>query len=200
MTARDEWRLFFAIPVSDEVRSGAAEVQKRLAAALGGMVKWVEPANLHVTLKFIGNVPATSVEQVKQIGWEAAAQAVGAEMVVRGVGAFPSPRRARVIWAGLHGDTRPVAQTAKTLDTALAQAGLAKPEDRPFTPHMTLGRIRRHGRPPDLTSAVSALAEVELGTVQFAGFVLMRSFLHPSGPVYEVIEHFAVAGRPSRGE
>ena len=194
MVPTETWRLFFAVPVSDEVRAGIVEIQRQLAPALRGMVKWVEPENLHVTLKFIGNVPAHVVDKIRQIGEAAAAIACPVELVAEGFGAFPSLRRPRVLWVGLGGDVEPLAVLAGELDRRLAEAGIAQPENRPFTAHITLGRMRRGARPPDLSEMASRLERVRLGLAPCSEFVLMRSHLKPTGPVYEVVQTFAAAG------
>lgn len=196
----ETWRLFFAVLIPDDVREGAVRLQRELAPALRGMVKWVEPENLHVTLKFIGNVPAHVVGKIEEIGREASAAAQGGQLVARGIGAFPNLRRPRVIWVGLDGDVPALADVAGRLDQMLADAHIAQPESRPFAAHLTLGRIRRGARPPDLTSIVGRLGNAELGPVPFGEFVLMRSHLRPSGPVYEVVARFAATGKPQQGE
>ena len=200
MPSSEIWRLFFALLIPDDVRDAAVRLQRQLAPALRGMVKWVEPENLHVTLKFIGNVPAHLLQKIEDIGRKAAAAAEKGSLLARGVGAFPNLRRPRVIWVGLDGDVQALADVAACLNRELSAAHIAEPENRPFTAHLTLGRVRRGARSPDLSGLVAELGDVELGVVPFDEFVLMRSHLRPSGPVYEVVARFSATGKPQQGE
>ncbi|MCD6351547.1 MAG: hypothetical protein J7M26_05465, partial [Armatimonadetes bacterium] len=83
---------------------------------------------------------------------------------------------------------------AGELDRLVVEAGLARAENRPFTVHLTLGRVRRGRRAPDLSAALEEFSGQEFGRWRAADFVLMRSFLRPEGPKYEVIERFALPG------
>lgn len=199
MPPDEKWRLFFAVAMTDEIRRRAAEVQRELALVTGRVVKWVDPGSLHLTLKFVGWVPADRVPDVLAVGREVAAAASPASLTLVGAGAFPNARRPRVLWIGGSGDVDILAAAAGALDRRLAEQGLAEPENRPFTAHLTLGRVRPDARPPDLTEALAVFAGQEFGQVSVAEFLLMRSHLQPSGPVYEVVESFALPGRCPAG-
>ncbi len=192
--ASEKWRLFFAVEIPSQVRARAVQVQRRLSRAAGGMVKWVEPENLHITLKFIGEVEAGKVEQVRRIGRQAALKARPMNIEVAGAGAFPSPSSVRVLWLGVRGDTAELAGLAEALEAGLEEAGICGRESRPFVAHLTLGRARRGAR---LRGIAPALAEFEgesFGEFRVESFVLMRSHLRPEGPVYEVVERFSLGG------
>jgi len=189
----ESWRLFFAVELPADVRERAYEIGRRLARAAGGAVKWVEVENLHVTLKFVGGVPVGRVDEVVAAGRVAAAAGRSVELVLGGAGAFPSARSPRVLWIGVSGEIEPLGRVAAELDRLLSEAGLAEPEGRPFKPHLTLGRVRRGARAPELTSALAELSNSQAGRVTVEDFVLMRSHLSPRGPAYEVVERFRLS-------
>lgn len=195
MASEEKWRLFYAVELPEAVRQQAVEVQRRLAAQMGSMVKWVSAENLHVTLKFVGWVPAKRVGRAIEIGRQVAAASVPCDLVVRGAGAFPSPSRPRVIWLGLAGQVEVLAGIATQLDELTAGEGLAEPESRPFTPHLTLGRVRRGKKPRDIGPALAQFEGCEFGNIPVRGFVLMRSHLRPDGPKYEVVDTFELQAR-----
>lgn len=154
-------------------------------------VAWVGADNLHITLKFLGGVEDTRLPDV--------ADAVGAavdvrafDVEVRGLGAFPTPIRPRVIWAGA-ADGPGFAELAADVDRALVVLGFP-PEERGFTPHVTLGRVREPRRDPALASALTAGATRPFGMLRVARVSLMRSDLSPRGPRYTELQGWALAG------
>lgn len=194
MAAGESWRLFFAVELPAEIRERAFELGRHISHHLPQVVKWVEVENLHITLKFLGGVAAERVGEVIQVGRKAAEVGKSAELVLSGIGAFPSARNARVVWIGVSGDVDVLVPVAEELDRLAAAAGLAAPEDRPFKPHLTIGRVRRGARIPDLNRVIADLGEASVGRVTVEEFVLMRSHLSRHGPTYEVVERFALGG------
>lgn len=181
-------RLFVAIDVPEEVRdlveTAVAPWRERFPRA-----KWVPKQNQHVTLKFLGSTWPRLVEWVKETIGVVAREAEPIETRVTGLGAFPSRRRARVLWAGLDDSQGHVAALATALDEALAKE--FEPEKRDFTPHLTVARFE----PPvalgdDLEEAVT------LRTEPFAidRLVLYRSHLRRPAPVYEDLASFPLGG------
>jgi len=200
--AEETWRLFFAVEMPEEVRAEVAEALGELASAARIVVKWVEAENLHITLKFVGAVPQARVTEVRELGREAARAGSCCTLRIVGAGAFPNARRPRVVWLGTTGDFKPLASVATELDRLAAGRGLAEAENRPFTAHLTLGRVRRGKLAPDLTSLLEGYAGREFGEARVDGFVLMRSHLRHQGPIYEVVESYALPGgsREAHGE
>lgn len=195
MPAGESWRLFFALELPAEIRERAFELGRQISRRLPQVVKWVEVENLHITLKFLGGVAVERVGEVTQVGRKAAEVGEPAELIFSGAGAFPSARNARVLWVGVSGDVDVVARVAEELERLSAEAGLAAPEDRPFRPHLTIGRVRRGARIPDLSSVFAELGETEVGRATVEEFVLMRSHLSREGPTYETVERFALGAR-----
>lgn len=164
----------------DEVRQRLAAAVERLRPHAAG-VAWVAPANLHVTLKFLGEVDEGRVPSVAA-ALAAAAGAHGAfDVSVRGLGAFPSPERPRVLWAGLEDDAGRLGALAGGVDAACAALGFPR-ETRAFASHVTLGRAREGRRQPALADALARGGE--FGRVRVERVALMQSELSPRGSRY----------------
>jgi len=175
-------RLFLAVPLPDRVRE---ELADHLAAhPLPGRA--VPPANWHLTLRFLGD---TDAEEAERLAATLAAAAFPAAFEVRlgGFGAFPRPARARVAWLGLVAGTEPLAELAAAVEAAVRRAGLPA-EHRPFSPHLTLARLRD---PQDVRAALAALPPFE-AVVPVHEVVLHRSHLGAGPPRYEAVRRFAL--------
>jgi 2'-5' RNA ligase len=189
-------RLFVALdppaPLRRQLAALAAEL-RRAAGNAAERLRWVEPGNLHLTLQFLGNAPDERLGDVQAAVSAAAAAARPLSLSVRGAGAFPSPRRARVVWAGLHGDLAPLQALVGDLQARLAPLGFP-PEERPFSPHLTLARARDGAS--GLAGALAALAGREAGTWRAGELTLFRSHLSPSGPRYEPLLRAPLGAAP----
>ncbi|MBM3497362.1 MAG: RNA 2',3'-cyclic phosphodiesterase [Armatimonadetes bacterium] len=180
-------RLFFGLPVDENVRNRVLTVQDRLRS-VAGKVKWVESANLHFTLRFLGETADGEVERVAQAAEGIRGLPVG--LALRDVGAFPGPGRARVIWVGLARGGETLAQISRELDARLeAKLGLAA-EPRGFTPHLTIGRVKAPAPNEALSRSLEALRDEEFGEFTAERFMLYRSTLRPEGPVYHVLREY----------
>lgn len=148
----------------------------------GADLKVVAPGNLHLTLKFLGQVPEGQVPRIEEAVRAATAGEAPFTMRLRGAGTFPPRGAPRVVWAGLEGADA-LARIAARLEERLAPLGFP-PEARPFRPHVTLARARSPRGKDRVIGAVQAHAERELGTVDVRDVRLMRSDLSPAGPAY----------------
>jgi 2'-5' RNA ligase len=182
-------RLFVALEPPEPVRRRLAAMQaamRRAAGPAAAGVRWVPPEAIHLTLQFLGAVPDERVGAVAEAVRAAAAASIPMRLELRGAGGFPSARRPRVLWAGLGGDVEPLGALAAALGRRLAPLGYP-PEERPFSPHVTLGRSREARGAPGLAAAIAAAAEQE-GSPWRAGEVcLVESHLSPSGARHEVL-------------
>lgn len=179
-------RLFVAF----EVPPVGLEVAERAEAPFRGRnpkARWVPSENRHVTLKFLGSTWPRLVEWVHEAVGAAAAAAPAVRTRVTGVGAFPSARHARVLWAGVDDSGGGLSRIAAGLDEALAREFAA--EKRAFTPHLTLARF---DPPVALEGVEAAVAESEPFVVD--RIVLYRSHLRRPAPIYEALAEFALAG------
>lgn len=173
-----------AVLLPDAVRAALATEIERLRPSARS-VSWVATENLHLTLKFLGGVEPDRLGAVATALAGAVTAGPAFHLALRGLGAFPSPTRARVIWAGVT-DAVEVAGLAARVEEALAPLGFP-PEGRPFSAHVTLGRVREPQRDPVLATALMAGAERELGAFHVDQISLMRSDLSPRGARYTAL-------------
>ncbi|RJX30452.1 MAG: RNA 2',3'-cyclic phosphodiesterase [Desulfarculus sp.] len=190
-------RSFVALEMPAEVKEHAAELIRRLKAS-GADVKWVAPKNLHLTLKFLGEVdPARLPELIAALQGTCAGRPA-LELAVTGCGAFPKPRAPRVVWLGLEGQTQALEGLAAAVEEVFAALGFA-PEQRRFQPHLTLGRLRQGRRGAKalpsgpLTRALAGLAGQTGPDFVASRVVLMQSTLTPSGAVYDPLHVITLA-------
>ncbi len=196
MGGDERLRLFFALPLAEDLRDAACALQEQLARACrdGPRVKWVERDNLHLTLKFLGERPAEALDEIARVAAEVVAAAAPLTLEVGGVGCFPPQGAPRTIWLGLLDECAALDELAQALDGALVAAGLAEPEERPFRPHFTLGRVKQRQGGRELRRAIAALAAAPVGTMTVKHLVLLSSELTPRGPVYTERRRFRLGG------
>jgi 2'-5' RNA ligase len=177
------------------------EVRSRLAAEVDALrrvaadVAWVGVGNLHVTLKFLGRVESVRLGEVEAALAGAAAGTEAFELAVQGLGAFPTPARARVIWAGVGAGAGAAEGLAARVDEALAGLGFPR-ETRPFAPHVTLGRVREPRGNAALAAALASGAAREFGHVDVQRVCLMRSELSPRGARHSELRALALGTPP----
>jgi 2'-5' RNA ligase len=182
-------RLFVALEPPEPVRRRIGAVQaalRRSAGSAAERIRWVDPERVHLTLQFLGAVPEERVADVEAALAAAAAGARPLSLEVRGAGGFPNGRRPRVLWAGLAGDVAPLAALVTDLGRRLAPLGFP-PEERAFSPHLTLGRAREPRGEPGLGGALAEAALAEGVPWRAADLVLFESHLSPKGPRYEAL-------------
>lgn len=179
-------RAFLAVFPSDAVREEAARV---IAAwrAPGDGIAWVRPANLHWTLRFLGEIRDEDAQPAAAAAREAAAAHAPFDLALGSAGAFPSAERARVLWLGVGEGAEALGALAASLDRALAARGFV-PADKPFSPHLTLGRVRGD-RPRALAAAPPAAVVFRVREL-----ALVRSTLARGGSRYDVLDRAPLAG------
>ena len=181
-------RTFVAVEITSAVRSAAEGLIDRLRA-VGADVKWVEPQNLHLTLKFLGDVRTSDTAQVCKAVAEGAAEVEPFAIEVRGAGAFPHARRPRTLWVGVGEGETEMVDLHQHVETALAQLGYPK-EHRRFHPHLTIGRVRRGGPAvAELGAALDRQRDFAAGRVAVSRLAIFSSRLQRDGPVYEALAH-----------
>lgn len=194
MTMEEKIRTFIALPLSEDVKEALGRLQEdlRRCGLSARWVRWVKPASVHLTLRFIGEVPHAAVEPIAAA---AAAAAVGfrpLRLQVRGVGVFPGIRKARVLWVGLGGETEALFGLQQRLETELAAAGLA-PEKRRFRAHLTLARFKDRPEPGRIVDLLDRFSEFTAEPFSAAELVLFRSRLTPQGAVYTRLKEILLA-------
>jgi 2'-5' RNA ligase len=185
-------RLFVALEPPEPVRRRLAALAAELRRAAGRAaddVRWVAAENVHHTVQFLGAVPEERVAAIDAALRAAAAEARPLSLEVKGAGGFPNARRPRVVWAGLAGDLEPLAALVQDLGRRLAPLGFP-PEERPFSPHLTLGRARDRRGAPGLAGALAHAAQADGAPWRAGELALVESHLSPKGPRYEAIARF----------
>jgi len=157
-------------------------------------VRWVAARNIHLTLKFIGEIPDDRSPGVADVIRACAAEARPFSLAVKGVGAFPSLARPGVLFAQAADDPPVLARLAGRLNKKLAQFG-AKRENRRFRPHLTIGRAKRGGNLSPLSGIMKQMADREFGNTRVEEIVFMMSDLTPQGPIYTPLGRMPL-GRP----
>lgn len=175
------------------------EVQEDLLRYLGEIIQqgrrfnepvsWSRPENIHLTLKFLGNITDEQRRQVASILHSTAEAYEAFDVLFDRTGAFPSFRRPRVLWIGCSVRSEPLHRLADHLENELARAGFER-ENRPFSPHLTLGRVKRANVP----RTAKYLSELQLTPMRLRchDIILMKSDLHPSGARYMPLEVFSL--------
>ena len=179
-------RCFIAIEIDAAIRRRVGSLQRKLTSP-GLPVRWVRPERMHLTLKFLGEVEDARVADLGPAMTEVAGQCSPFDLHVRGAGCFPgSGRSVRVVWVGLEDPTGQLQACQTLLETTLQPLGFA-PEGRPFSPHLTLGRVKTPGRPGPLREKIDALADFDAGAQTVDQMILFESRLQKSGPEYTVL-------------
>jgi 2'-5' RNA ligase len=183
----EQIRSFVAIELEEELREELAQIQESLRRrGIAEQVRWIKPQGIHLTLKFLGNVPAHRIEE---IGLAVTRGSEGVEpftISLDGLGCFPTASRPNVVWVGVKEDSGTLARLQTAIEDRLSVLGYA-PERRKFTPHLTLGRVSRHAGASDrrrLGDVVQIHDPGILGGMQVREVSLMRSDLSPAGAKY----------------
>lgn len=177
----DSVRAFISLPVAEEVVRKIIRCQKELARTTGEAVRWAPQEQIHLTLQFLGNIPAAEVEHL-QIRLAPLARVL--RLRAQGIGAFPSLGRPRVVWVGLAGEI----DELKALQAAVENA-TGRSEEREFHPHLTIGRVRE-GHRPNLN--LDRWKNEPFGEWEIRELFLMQSKLSPKGSTHSVLARFGV--------
>jgi 2'-5' RNA ligase len=179
-------RAFIAVEIPSTVQDAIHESTASLRKTLGeGLIRWVPPHNVHLTLKFLGDVSPASLDLIKHMLSAEARQHPCFEMRVEGIGCFPNARRPRVLWVGLQAPAV-LESFQRGIDSASARLGYAS-EQKGFSPHLTIGRVKQDPTAIEVQRIRAALEETKignLGTIQVSSAYLYKSDLQPSGSVY----------------
>lgn len=175
-------RAFIAFELPPEITRLAADLQACLQRQ-GLKLRWVRPGNIHLTLRFLGEIPSEQSADVAQAMRMAAMGGAPIQLSAQGMGVFPGLRKPRVLWMGLGGQTELLARAAARLEAQLAPLGIPR-EDRPFKAHLTLARVQKALDVPLLQEALEACGGFMPQPVMAAEMVLFQSELRPQGSIY----------------
>jgi 2'-5' RNA ligase len=204
-TVDTDWRLFLAVPMPDAVRDRIHALIERLRPE-GWPMRWVEPDNAHLTLHFLGDTPPEEAAILRMALPAIVARHHAFDLRTAGLGVFPKLKRPRVLWLGVYGPTHRLESLYNEMGDVLDEM-MFPIEEKPFSPHITLGRVRDTRNTPirDLPEALrhaieetaaEGLAEPKQGLpIPIEEVLLMRSHLDREGARYEIVARFPLAPR-----
>ncbi|NPV45495.1 MAG: RNA 2',3'-cyclic phosphodiesterase [Armatimonadetes bacterium] len=184
-------RLFYALRLSPETQTAVGALIDRLRG-VPARVSWVQPANLHFTLKFLGDVPERLLPALVEVGEETGRRSAPVRVELAGVGTFPHGRSPRVIWVGCGAGVNSLEGLAANLASVLGERALVLGDNKPFAAHCTIGRVRDSHGLGELNSALTREGHFTAGFLQAEEFHLVRSDLAGTGPTYTNLASFAL--------
>lgn len=178
-------RSFIAFDIdSESVIKRLLEVQKTLVDT-GADLKIVEPQNIHVTMRFLGDISPTMIdsiyEEMEKISF------TPFEIELKGLGAFPTLKYARVVWAGIKGGAEKLADISNQLELRLLRLGF-RPDPKGFSPHLTIARVKSGRNKAELIRIIQELQDYQFGMIKAGCLKLKKSVLTPKGPVYSTLK------------
>ena len=177
-------RTFIAIKLSEDVIEQIAKLQHELKSATKEKIKWVNPKNMHVTLKFIGEIAKDRLEQVFEATEYGCRGIIPFDLSMDGLGVFPNFRRPRVIWIGIAQGKDSLSKLAENIDENLSKFGFPK-EDRKFKAHLTLARLKF--KPKNLIEVISE-KQFTSSSILVDEVHIIKSDLKPTGPIYTTLK------------
>jgi 2'-5' RNA ligase len=182
----EQIRSFIAIELPDELKSELVRLEARLKSGGQSGVKWVDPYGIHLTLKFLGSIAVDRVEGITRAMEEAARGISPFRLEVKELGVFPNLKRVQVAWVGISGEADKLVQLQKRIESNLAPLGFA-PESRPFTPHLTLARLRNQASLEERQRFGQLIADTTFEAacpIEVDAISLIRSQLTREGAIY----------------
>ena len=176
-------RTFLALPLDEGIVARLVKAQQRLMT-VDAHVRWVEPENLHLTVKFLGVVEDRQMHEVCTVARDIVAQVEAFEFAIGGLSAAPPAGQIRMVWAGIEDPTGWLGKLNALCEQAYAELGF-KQENRQFRPHLTLGRVKTGRNVPELRAAVREFADTDFGVQPADEVIVFSSDLTPDGPLYE---------------
>ena len=186
-------RTFIGLDVGSHIRGRITDLQSALAAC-GADVKWVEPDNLHVTLLFLGELDDRELLDVCRAVSSATRREPPFPLRVSGVGAFPTPRRPKVIWAGITDGADNLVRLHAAIETPLLDLGAYRREERAYTPHLTLGRVKGEHDSNLIAAEIPKRMSWDGGQTMIDEILVFSSELRRDGPEYTVVARSTLSG------
>ncbi|MBA7631512.1 RNA 2',3'-cyclic phosphodiesterase [subsurface metagenome] len=185
----EQVRSFIAIELPNELKVGLSQLEAQLKSGKQSGVKWVNPYSIHLTLKFLGSIAVDRISQITKSMNEAVQGISPFHLEVKDLGVFPNLRRVQVVWVGISGEVDRLGQLQQRIESNLARLGFA-PESRPFTPHLTLARLRNQASLDERQRLGELIAGTRFEvayTIKVDTISLIRSQLTREGAIYSRI-------------
>ena len=195
-TRAETVRVFVAVGISEEAREQLVDAVNRIRDEIHDGIQWANPAGMHLTLKFLGNISASKVPPLLKCLLPVAEKTEAFSLKLDGLGMLPNQRKPRILWAGASGDLAALSRLQLSAEAAITALG-HPPEERPFRAHITLGRPRRSVTDRQLSRiglVVSELAQPRPVSWTVDSIEVMQSELHPSGARYTVLASAPLSG------
>lgn len=186
-------RTFIAVELSPRVITRSQQLIDLLKPS-AGKVSWTKPAQMHLTLKFLGDVQDTETPDICRVVSRVAGRFEPFEIVCRGAGAFPNLGNPRTLWIGIEHGAKELCELQAAIEDALkSELGFPK-EQRRFQPHLTIGRVKQHNGAAELGAALKEHADFDVDLSVIDEVVVFASFLGRGGPTHEALGHAPLAG------
>jgi len=192
----EQVRSFIAIELPEELRLELSQLQAKLKAGKQPGVKWADPYGIHLTLKFLGNIAVDKTGEITKAIEEAAQGTAPFHLEVKQLGVFPNLRRVQVVWVGISGEVDKLGQLQQRIESGLARLGFT-PESRPFTPHLTLARLRDQASLDErqrLGQLIASTSFESAHSIEVDAVNLMKSQLTREGAIYSRISSVKLIG------
>lgn len=186
-------RLFFAIDLPLETIASAERFMESIDDMPPTQVRWVHPANLHISIKFLGDVESEKISDISAVASKVFPSFGPIELSVEGMGLFPNHDNPQVVWLGVTGNTDQLAKMESALSAGLEQFGYL-PDQRKFTAHLTIGRVKSESARGKVVRFVRKYHDIYIGDASADSVALYESKLNPGGAIYSVIDRFPLGG------
>ncbi len=180
----EEIRSFISFDINNDLVVRRFSEVQGLLRKTGADLNLVQPENIHITIRFLGNISLGIVDSIHEAMKEVSF--VAFDVDIRGLGAFPNLRRANVIWAGISKGVNELANVFDQLEPRLSRLGFI-PDNKGFSPHLTLVRVKTGRHKAELVKSIEDLADYEFGTIKARCLRLKRSVLTTTGPIYSTL-------------
>jgi len=184
-TPKETIRIFIAVELPQEIQDRLGRLQSDFKASMPD-VRWTKYSNIHLTLKFLGDVQISRIDKISEALREVAVKFSPFKMNLAGMGAFPNSRRPRIVWVGVEKGFDELVEIANSIEGSMKRLGFPR-EKRRFSPHLTVGRIRRLTNPAAMTEALDKARVGELGEFTVERISLIKSQLDPAGSIYTTL-------------
>ena len=183
--SKETIRTFIAVELPQDIHHALRQLQAILRMSMPD-VRWTKAGNIHLTLKFLGDVQVSRLDAISEALRDVARQFAPFTMSLTGIGAFPNSRKPRIVWVGIDQGADELVKIAKQIEASMKRLGFQR-EKRPFRPHLTIGRVRRLEHPVTMTEALERAEVGELGEFSVQKVSFIKSQLDPAGSIYTTL-------------
>jgi len=183
-------RSFLAFPISGALKERLKYILDDLRTT-GADVKWVKPGNIHLTIKFLGELEESRIESIMSLLDQRCREFVPMTSYLSEIGAFPDLQHPRIVWAALDDSKKEIQGIVEVLRGDMIKFGVPQ-DEHPFKPHLTLGRVRSSAHLKNLIQAMHQITFVEKIEQKFDKIILYKSTLTPQGPIYNVLKEYEI--------